>query len=625
MSPHTYNPGHELAGRYRIVELLGVGRTAEVYLADDLSLNRSVVVKVLLAELAGHEGVRRAFRDHIVRSATLSHPHLARVYDGGQEAGSIFMISEYLSGGSFEDVLTSGRRLSLDDVARLGRDVSSALAYAHANGFIHGSLSPSKLLFDGEGRIRLSDIALAGLGTGYRDRQSLDDVRYLSPEQVLGEIVGPKTDVYSLALILFEAATGTTPFEGMTAEIVLRSRINSPLPVRPELGTLDMLLAQAAVPDPLLRLDAEQFSARLSTVLNDIAPLVVAPVRTDAPLLERFTPNEPRTSIGFRPPSAEQIVSGGTGVIPVSSQFPRAGRHAASATQRDNDLRPLRSSPGRGYGVLPPNRLPPQRRFGFLVAAILIVVVVVAGGAVWKLGLFASKTAVPSLVGETITQATALLKSDGFTLTENPAATSATVAANEIMSQSPLAGTKEKSGTVIIVRVSKGPNMVDMPSYLFGETCAIATTRLHRLGVTASCPSTKVISSLRIATGEVARVLYGTTSNPVAVPKGATVVLELSTGPGPTGTTTTTTPTGTTTSTTSTTTTTLAGEGLRPVPNVVGMNQAQVLAAMKKSVLYYTTTGPGAGTTKWTKVISESPLAGTMVPWKSSVTLTVGE
>jgi len=98
--------------------------------------------------------------------------------------------------------LTSGRRLSLDDVARLGRDVSSALAYVNANGFIHGSLSPSKLLFDAEGHVRVSDIALSGLGVGYRDRQTLDDVRYLSPEQVLGEIVGPKTDVYSLALIL---------------------------------------------------------------------------------------------------------------------------------------------------------------------------------------------------------------------------------------------------------------------------------------------------------------------------------------------------------------------------------------------------------------------------------------
>jgi serine/threonine-protein kinase len=182
------------------------------------------------------------------------------------------MISEFLGGGSFEDVLTSGRRLSLDDVARLGRDVSSALAYVHANGLFHGSLSPSKLLFDAEGRVRVSDIALAGLSDSLRERVTLDDVRYLSPEQVLGDIVGPKTDVYSLALILFEAATGTTPFDGVTAEIILRSRINTPLPVRPELGTLDMLLAQAAVPDPMLRLDAEQFSSRLSTVLNDNAP-----------------------------------------------------------------------------------------------------------------------------------------------------------------------------------------------------------------------------------------------------------------------------------------------------------------------------------------------------------------
>src|ERR1700684_1457701 len=136
MPTYTYNPGHELAGRYRIVELLGVGQTAEVYLAEDLSLHRRVVVKVLLPDLAAHEEVRRAFRDHIVRAATLSHPHLARVYDGGQEHGAIFMISEYLSGGSLEDVLSAGRHLSIDDGARLGRDVASALAYVHEQGFV---------------------------------------------------------------------------------------------------------------------------------------------------------------------------------------------------------------------------------------------------------------------------------------------------------------------------------------------------------------------------------------------------------------------------------------------------------------------------------------------------------
>jgi serine/threonine-protein kinase len=629
MSPHTYNPGHEIAGRYRIVELLGVGRTAEVYLADDLSLNRTVVVKVLLADLAAHETVRRAFRDRIVRSATLSHPHLARVYDGGQESGSIFMISEYLSGGSFEDILTSGRRLSLDDVSRLGRDVSSALAHVHSHGFIHGSLSPSKLLFDGEGRVRVSDIALAGLGDGYRERLSLDDVRYLSPEQVLGEIVGPKTDVYSLALILFEAATGTTPFDGSTVEIVLRSRINSPLPVRPELGTLDMLLAQAAVPDPLLRLDADQFANRLSTVLNDSAPLIVAPVRGDVPILERFTPLEPRTSIGFRPPSADQVVGASSGVNPATNQFPHTARHAATSSARsESDFRKLRSSPGRGYGALPPNRTPRTRRLGFLIAAIVIVVAGVGGAAVWKLGLFTSNKTVPSLVGKTLAQATALLKSDDFTLKVDPP-TSSAVAVNEIATQSPAAGASAKSSATITVRVSDGPNMVTLRPYLFGESCAIATTRLHRLDVSATCPTTKEIASTQIATGRVVRILYRNNSNPVAVPKGSSVILELSSGPGPSSGTTTTTSTlasgATTTSTTSTTTTTIAGEGARAVPNVVGMDQAQVYAAFHTAKLYFTTSGPGAGTTKWTKVVSQAPVAGTMVPWHSSVALNVGE
>ena len=98
-----------------------------------------VVVKVLLADLAAHESVRRAFRDRIIRASTLSHPHLARVFDGGQESGSIFMISEYLSGGSLDDVLAAGRRFSVDDGARLGRDVASALAYVHEQGFVLGT------------------------------------------------------------------------------------------------------------------------------------------------------------------------------------------------------------------------------------------------------------------------------------------------------------------------------------------------------------------------------------------------------------------------------------------------------------------------------------------------------
>src|ERR1039457_6709463 len=98
-------------------------------------------------------------------------------------------------------------------------------------------------------------MALAGTCREYRERSTLDAVRFLSPEQAIGNPANARSDVYALALILYEAVTGITPFDGVTPEAVLRARINATLPIRPELGTLDMLLAQAAVADPRLRLD----------------------------------------------------------------------------------------------------------------------------------------------------------------------------------------------------------------------------------------------------------------------------------------------------------------------------------------------------------------------------------
>jgi serine/threonine-protein kinase len=619
MAP-TFSLGYTLAGRYRILDLLGVGQTAEVYGAEDLSLHRRVVVKVLLADLAAHEEVRRAFRDHIVRASTLSHPHLARVFDGGQESGAIFMISEYLSGGSLEDVLSAGRRLSVDDGARLGRDVASALAYVHEHGFVHGSLSPSKLLFDDEGRVRVSDVALAGLATTYRERMTLDDARYLSPEQAVGEPANPKSDVYALALILFEAVTGSVAFEGSTPEAVLRARLNAPLPVRLELGTLDMILAQAAVPDPRLRLDAEQFSARLSAVIGDVAPLVVRPGSEPLPLLAHFEPREPRHSIGFRAPSPDQIVGAAPGSGGGFAHVPR-GRVNDALGDAHGPRGPLGRTPRFDRSAYDLPRAP-RRRWGFLIAALVIVVAAIGAGAAWKSGLFTKKQVVPSLIGLTLTQASTALKGDGFTVTVSQQVHSSSVAANKIVSQSPLADSSAKSGQVITVSVSEGPVLVTMPTNLLGETCVAATAQLSALHVIAQCPSSAAIYSSTITLNDVARVLYKKSVNPTSVPREATVVLSLSKGSA-VGTTTTTTTTTPTSGTTTTTTTTVAGEGLRAVPSLVGDDQAQVYAAMHLAKLYFTTTGPNSNSTKWTTVVSENPVAGTMVAWHSYVTFTV--
>jgi len=618
MMSTTFAPDHNLVGRYRIVELIGVGHTAEVYLAEDLSLHRTVVVKVLLPQLAAHEDVRRAFRDNIIRAATLGHPHVARVYDGGQESGSIFVVCEHLSGGSLEDLLASGRHLSIEDTARLGRDVARALAYLHENGIVHGSLAPKKLLFDDEGHVRVSDIALAGLASAHRPAPTLDQMRYLSPEQALGEAPNASSDVYTLALVLFEAATGTSPFESMTPEAMARSRSTSPLPVRPELGTLDMLLAQAALPDPLLRLDAQQFSSRLSAAVNDSAPLVVPAFGAGVPLLANFTPPQPRTSIGFQPPSPSQIVGSPS---PPPGAFTRSQPHTPQHARPDHATprhppRPRRVSDFAEAPLAPPSG---RRRSAFLIAAVVLLLVAIGGAAVWKMGLFSQQRTVPNLVNVDYRTAPQLLKSDGFTLSVTAHAHSSRVPANEVISQTPSAGTSAKSGQVIAVTISDGPLMVTLPNNLVGEDCVTATSQLLALHVTGGCPSNKSVASTTVAAGHIVRVLYKKTVNPKSVPIRSLVTLVLSSGPGTVATTTST----TTTTAPGTTTTTVAGHGLRPVPNVIGMNQAQVVAAFTQAQLFFNTAGPLAHTNRWTKVVSSIPAPGTMVKWRSTITLNV--
>jgi len=627
MMPASFAPGHEFAGRYRLSELIGVGHTVEAYRAEDVSLQREVVIKVLNANLAAHEEVRRAFRDHIIQTATFRHPHVARVFDGGQQSGAIFMVGEYLSGGSLEDLLRSGQVLSPEETARLGRDIAAALAYLHEHGVVHGELSPNKILFDESGHVRVSDVALAGLAGPHRHFTSRDDVRYFSPEQARGDIATAASDVYALALILFETATGSTPFEGATAESSLRERLLGPLPSRPELGGLDIILAQATVPDALVRLTAEEFTQRLSGVVPDDGAFV----KYDDPgpsLLGSFALAAPRQSVGFRPPSPTQIVSSPR-TSPTFGQSPQP-RHSAP---------PRRAAPGAFEDLSPIGT--GRRRPVFLAAAALLVVLVIGGGLAYKLGYLTTTHTAPSVSGLTLSEASSLVKSDDLKLSVTSNAASATVKAGAIISQSPAAGSTVAGGSTLSVVVSSGPPSVPvtLPT-LLGLTCSAATSALTPLHVSATCPPTSSIPSSTIAKGLVAGWLSGTTKNPSAVPKGSALILETSSGAAVTTTTaaattttvhqTTTTVAGATTTTTTaaptttapTTTTTPHAKTLA-MPNLVGMSPAQVHAVLHADGLYFKTQGPGAGGGGWTKVVSTIPAAGVTVPYLSTVTLNV--
>ncbi|HEV2428007.1 MAG TPA: PASTA domain-containing protein, partial [Acidimicrobiales bacterium] len=267
-----------------------------------------------------------------------------------------------------------------------------------------------------------------------------------------------------------------------------------------------------------------------------------------------------------------------------------------------------------------PPRPPQGRRLALIAAAVVVLVVAIALGAAWKLGAFKSTHAVPTLVGLTVAQAGGVITADhvNFSVSVTSRAHSSSVPANQIISQTPAAGTAAKSGQVIDVIVSAGPTMVAVPANLVGQDCAGATQELLGLHLNARCPTSSEILSNAVAPGRVVRVRLGATVNPTRVPINSTLLLVLSRGPATT--TTTTPPTTTTTVVGPTTTTTIPAADLTTVPNVVGLTRAQVFAAMKAADLYFATV---PNTTHWTKATGQSPAPGTKVKKLSTVTVDV--
>ncbi|MHB1906615.1 MAG: PASTA domain-containing protein, partial [Acidimicrobiales bacterium] len=303
---------------------------------------------------------------------------------------------------------------------------------------------------------------------------------------------------------------------------------------------------------------------------------------------------------------------------------PTASEVASTPVTGGPTLRPRRDlgpglSPGRALstrtppyssGVEAPR--PPSRptRWGLVGAAVLLVVVTVGAGAAWKAGLFARSYQVPNLVGASLASAAAQTAPLHFSVAVTARTHSASVASGHVVSQTPRPGTTARSGSTISVVVSQGASLVSLPRNVVGRGCAGATNELKSLHLRASCPASAALYSSSVASGDVVAVIYHGTRNPLAVPAGATVVLALSKGPNP----------ATTTSAPTTTTTTASR---RAVPNVIGDDYAQTYAAFKRAGLYFTTSGHLAGTTKWTRVISETPAAGTLVPYRSTVSLVV--
>jgi serine/threonine-protein kinase len=224
-----------LATRYTIEREIGRGGMATVYLAQDLKHDRTVAIKVLQPELSATIGTDRFDREIRV-AAKLQHPHILTLYDSGDADGLLYYVMPFISGESLRGRMDREHLLPIDDALQITREVADALGYAHSMGVVHRDIKPENILLSG-GHALVADFGIARAVSSASSEKRLTETGmalgtplYMSPEQAVGDEVGPTSDLYSLACVLYEMLAGTPPFVGPNSRAIMARHAMDPVP-----------------------------------------------------------------------------------------------------------------------------------------------------------------------------------------------------------------------------------------------------------------------------------------------------------------------------------------------------------------------------------------------------------
>ena len=269
--------GTLLSGRYRLESKLGSGGMSTVYLAIDETLGRKVAIKVMHREISDQPDQLERFRREARAVAQLSHPNLVAVIDAGDDGGHPYIVFEYVPGETLKKRIAESNRLETDEATAYAIEIGRGLAAAHAAGLVHRDVKPQNVLIDADGRAKVTDFGIArsieehGLTATGRVLGTTD---YVSPEQAMGKEVDPRTDVYSLGIVLYEMLTGEVPFTAETQVGVAMKHVNELMPDvqarRPETSTaLAVTVDRSTAKQPQDRYaDMNEFLADLEGALE---------------------------------------------------------------------------------------------------------------------------------------------------------------------------------------------------------------------------------------------------------------------------------------------------------------------------------------------------------------------
>jgi len=469
--------GAVIDGRYRLLRRIGSGGMADVWLAEDSHLQRSVALKILHQRFAQDREFVERFRREAEAAAGMQHPNVVAVFDRGDVDGTYYIAMQLLEGRSLKALIDQG--LTPEQAVGLVRQVLEAAGFAHRHGVVHRDLKPQNVIVDGEGKATVTDFGIARAGASEITQAGsvMGTPHYLSPEQAQGQDVTAVSDLYSVGVILYEALTGRVPFEADSAVAIAMKQV-SHMPQRPSSinpavsPALDAVVMRALEKDPGQRFQsAEAFIAALDAALKDPA-------------------------------------AAGGGTAAFAPLPPVVVTDEAAATEDEEERR--------------------RRRWLWALVALAVLAGVLAGLALTR----DTTTDVPAVTGNQLNVAISLLEQDGFKVGEVKRV-QRPVASGTVLEQDPSAGETSLDCAVlsffcskppVALTVSAGPGSAEVPSTA-GQSQDEAAAALEEAGFE---PLVRMASSDRVEAGQVisSDPRGGTTAT-----RGSTVTLTVSSGP----------------------------------------------------------------------------------------------
>ena len=516
-----------ICNRYKILDHLGTGGMATVWLGYDTILDRQVAIKTFKIDANDEDAVKR-FNREAKAVTSLSHPNIVSIYDVENEGEFYYLILEYVEGMTLKDYMIKNPRIPIETIVHIAKQIAAGLSHAHQNGIIHRDIKPQNILMNENLTCKITDFGIArayGDTTLTQTNQMLGTVYYLSPEQAHGNVATAQSDIYSLGILIFEMITGQIPFKGESAVAIALKHLQEELPdidkYRENVPqSVKNIVLQATMKNPNERyISSKELFDDLSTVLNP----------------ERLYENK---YTGFKIPTQPVQNYNQTQYIdrkyndaqydyPEENTYDEDDYYYEEDNRNNNQRYQSKKLPKNNYNSVKnrDEKEETSKAKHIFLAILAIVTIVVGTFFVYNYVVDSNSVSAPDVRNKTVEEAKVLIVKAGLEVGDVTEVASDDVKEKTVIDSDPKAGKKVKKGSKVDLRVSSGKKTVDMPNFvgMDEETVKKNASKLGFKNITV-----EKVESNNYDTGKV--VSQNIRAGMEIIPKEKELIIQVSTG-----------------------------------------------------------------------------------------------